>query len=60
MASLWEYLRRVVPALAGFLLGAVLYRLIRGTWTWDVLAGALFGAAIILLITLARARVGKT
>ena len=60
MARLEDSLHAVAPALAGFFLGAVLWRLFRGTWTWDVLAGALFGAAIIVLITLARARAGKT
>jgi hypothetical protein len=60
MGTRRDYLRRVVPALAGFVLGAVLSRLFRGTWDWATLAGILFGMVIIMLVSLGRARAEKT
>ena len=55
MGTVQDYLRQVVPALAGFVIGAVLSRLFRGTWDWDTLAGIFFGMAIVLLVSLVRA-----
>ena len=54
------YFRRVIPALVGFLLGALLWRLFRGTWQWGTLIGALIGAAVILVILLVWERLRKT
>lgn len=48
--------RRVIPSLAGFFLGAVLLGLATGRWHWDILGGALTGAAILLIVTALQAR----
>ena len=60
MGTLQDYLRQVVPTLAGFVIGAVLSRLFRGTWDWDTLVGIFIGMAIVLLVSLVRARAEVT
>ena len=60
MGTLQDYLRQVVPALTGFVIGALLSRLFRGTWDWDTLAGIVLGMTIILLVSLFRGRAEKT
>jgi hypothetical protein len=54
MGTLQDYLRRVVPALAGFLIGAAIYGLFTGSWQWDYVAGGSTGVAVMLLITVLR------
>jgi len=54
MGALQDYRRRVVPALAGFLIGAAIYGLFIGSWQWDYMAGGSTGVAVMLLITVLR------
>ncbi len=54
MALLRQWIRLATPALAGFVIGVVLYGLFTGRWQWGYLAGAMIGVAIMLLITVLR------
>lgn len=58
MGTMRAYLRRALPALAGALLVAAIYRIVRGTWDTGAVVAPLLGAAIVYLLMIARAKPG--